>query len=662
MRVRLKKKLQPKTPAPPPPAATPSVWSKLWPYALLTALALGIYANALGNGFVSDDNFQLLANPLVTDWHQIPQIFQHHIWAFAGQETTNYYRPIQMVLYMALYYVFGFDAFTFHLVMLLLHAANTMLVYRLAKRIIPLEASLVAAVLFAVHPIHNEAVVWIAVLPDMLLTFETLIAVGLFSRWDGSPRGWRIAAICGLFFLALLTKEPGAMLLPLLLGYEFLYLGRSLGAILKNWMLYAAMLAVFAVYCMLRIHALGGMAPAQGFYYKLHGKDLILSVIAMLGQYLGKLVVPIHLNYFYFFEPTTSLGPQVLLSMLGAGGVIAGVFLLRRRIPVASYAFYFILIPLAPALNINGVGENAFTERYLYLPSVGAVIAAAAAWQWLATKQRAAAWSVLGVIVVASFYVLIPRNLDWHDDVRLFTVSAEQSPKSGTLIGNLGWFHYQRQEYPQAIEKYQIALKLQPKTALFHNNLGNALAQMGKPREAIVEIRKAIELKPDYAEAYMNLGLALEAAGDLEDAVAAHQRALIVKPKYAEAYTAIALIRLKAKDYPAAEGLLKRAIEANPRYTEAYINLGVCYNETHRYKDGATAFRKALDIAPAHPSAYITHYNLGVSYSNINSLDAAAYEFAAAAKLRPDFAPAQEAFKKVQEEAKKRPGPPLGIR
>src|SRR5205807_7357218 len=106
-----------------------------------------------------------------------------------GQETTNYYRPIQMVLYMAFYYAFGFDPFRFHLVMLLLHAANTMLVYRLAKRFIPHEAALVAGILFAVHPIHNEAVVWIAVLPDMLLTFETLIAVGLFARWEGSPRG-----------------------------------------------------------------------------------------------------------------------------------------------------------------------------------------------------------------------------------------------------------------------------------------------------------------------------------------------------------------------------------------------------------------------------------------------------------------------------------------
>jgi len=651
----VKKKLQSKT----PPAATPApapIWSRLWPYALLAALAIGIYYNALGNGFVSDDDFQLLSNPLVTDWHQIPQIFQHHIWAFAGQETTNYYRPIQMVLYMALYYTFGFDPFVFHLFMVLIHAANTMLLYRVSKRLLKSpEAALVAGILFAVHPIHNEAVVWIAVLPDMLLTMIVLIAIGLFIRWDARPNARQVAAIAGLFMLALFTKEPGAMLIPLLLGYEFLYLGRSLIEIWKNRALYISMLGVFGVYCLLRIHALGGMAPAQGFYYKLHGKDLFLNVIALLGQYLGKLVLPIHLSYFYFFEPTTSFTPRVIASLICAAAVIAGVFLLRRRAPTVSYGLYVILIPLAPALNINGVGENAFTERYLYLPSVGAVLAAAVAWEWLARRQRYAACAVVAVLVIASAWILIPRNLDWHDDVRLFTVSSQQAPKSGTLFGNLGWFHYQRGEYDQAIEKYRAALKLQPNMPLFHNNLGNSLSQKGRQEEAIAELRQAIELKPEYAEAHMNLGLALEIVHDIEGAKREHHAALAIKPKYAEPLTALALIQMKQKDYPGAIDLLKRSIDANSRYTEAYINLGVCYNDTARYVEGAAAFRKALETAPAHPSAYITHYNLGVSYEHMNQINEAAYQYSQSLQLRPDFAAAKEAFEKAQAQVKQQP-------
>jgi tetratricopeptide (TPR) repeat protein len=643
---------------------SPPLWPRLWPYLLLIVLAFGVYANALDNGFVSDDDFQLLGNPLVTDWHQLSQIFQHHIWAFAGQETTNYYRPIQMVLYMAMYYAFGFDAVAFHLGMVLIHVLDTLLVFHLGKRLLKSrDAALVAGIIFAVHPIHNEPVVWIAVLPDVLLTMVVLVTLVLFIRWDAAPRRGQIAAVAGLFFLALLTKEPGAMLVPLLAGYEFFYLGRGLTrgnkprSIWDNWVLYASMMGAFGVYMLLRIHALHGFAPAQGFYYKMHGQTLVLSIISTLGQYLGMLFVPIHLNYFHFFEATTSVTPLVILCLAVELGAIAAIFLLRRRVPLISYALFFILIPLAPALNINGIGENVFTERYLYLPSVGFVLAVAMAWEWLATRQREVAWAAVGLIVAASAMILIPRNRDWHDDVRLFTVSAAGSPKSGTLVGNLGWFHYQKGEYDAAIEKYLMALKLQPEMPLFHNNIGNAYAQKGRHQDAAVELRKAIALKPDYAEAHMNLGLALEALGDIPGAVAEHKKALELKPNYAEALTALALLRMKdnPKDYPGAIDLFQRAIAANPRYTEAYINLGVAYNDTNRFAEGSVAFRKAIAVGPNHPSMYVAHYNLGVSYSHLNSPEAAAMEFSKSLQLRPNFDAGKDALKQAQEMIKQQP-------
>jgi Flp pilus assembly protein TadD len=639
------KKLKPKPSSNRPPSGR----SRLWPYALLAALAIGVYYNALGNNFISDDNYQLLGNPWVTDWRQIPQIFQNSVWAYQGPTISNYYRPIQALLYMALYYTFGFDAFVFHLFMILIHAANTMLVYRLGQRLLKsAHSALAAAILFAVHPIHSEAVDWIAVLPDVLLTLLTLIAIGLFIRWDARPAPKQIATLCALFFLALLTKEPGAMLIPLLMGYEFLFLGRSLLELWKNRALYLSMLGVFGIYCLMRIHALGGMAPSQGNYFNLHGITLLLSVIVLLGQYLAKLVLPIHLNYYYLFTPTTSLTLKAMLSLLAEAAVVAGIFLFRGRAPAVSYGLFAVLIPLAPALNINGVGENVFTERYLYLPSIGALIAAAVAWQWLADRQQQAAWGAIAVLAVASAWILIPRNRDWHDDVRLFSVTNQQSPNSASVIGNLAGYYYQRGEFDQAIEQYRAALKLKPKEIMFHNSLGSALAQQGHPQEAIVELRKTIELRPDYAEAHKNLGLALETVGDIDGAVREQHEALRYKPNYAEPLTALALIHMRNQDYFGAVDLLKRAIAANPLYAEAYINLGVCYNDTGRYAEGATALRKALEVAPEHPSAYVTHYNLGISYENLNSIEAAAYEFSQSLQLRPDYADARNELNRLR--------------
>jgi tetratricopeptide (TPR) repeat protein len=630
-----------------------------WPYWLLIAVAAGVYANALANGFVSDDNSQLLGNPLVTDWRQIPQIFLHNNWAFAGQTTSNYYRPVQTLVYLCVYYVFGFEAFAFHLVLLLLHVGNTVLVFKLGGRLLKSQyPALVAAVLFAVHPIHSEAVVWIAALPDVILTTVVLAALLAFVRWDAAPRPGQIAALASLFFLALLCKEPGAMLLPMLAGYEFLYLGRSLwprpasGPTLRdNAALYASLLGVFAGYALLRIHALGGLAPSQGGYRDLHGTTMILSVIATLGQYLGMLIAPVHLNFFHIFEASTSITPVVAVSLTVELGLVAAIFLLRRRSPLVAYGLFCILIPLTPALNLNGVGENALAERYLYLPSVGFVLVAAVAWEWVAAKKHLVAWSVVAVIVAVSAWDLFSRNRDWHDDLRLFTVSVEASPQSATLLGNLGGLYAQRGEYDAAIEKYLQALRfaqLRPQLALLHNNLGSAYAHQGRYQDAVAELRQAIGLSPASAEAHLNLGVALEAEGDIPGAVAEQQAALQINPNYGDAYNALALLRMKDKDYPAAIDLLQHAVALNPRHTEAYINLGVACNGAHRYADAAAALRKAIEVGPNDPSIYVAHYDLGVSYSRLNSLDAAALEFSKSLQLRPDYQAARDSLMQVQ--------------
>jgi len=183
------------------------LWPRLWPYLLLIALSFGIYADALGNGFVWDDVAGLLQNPLVTNWRYIPQVFQHDIWFFLGTSASNYYRPVQTLFYMAVYYAFGFNPFGFHLAFVLVHVGNTLLVYSLGRRLLETRyPSLAAAVLFAVHPIHSETVVWIGP-ADALVTLGVLLALVLFLRCGAAPRPAQIAWLAGVFFVALLTKE-----------------------------------------------------------------------------------------------------------------------------------------------------------------------------------------------------------------------------------------------------------------------------------------------------------------------------------------------------------------------------------------------------------------------------------------------------------------------
>jgi tetratricopeptide (TPR) repeat protein len=631
----------------PPATANSPLWPRLWPYLLLAALAFGIYANALGNGFVSDDRYQLAGNPLIADWRKLPEIFQHDVWAFTGGGASNYYRPLQATVYLLLYSLGGFDAFLFHLAMVLLHAANTLLVYALCLSLAKSRyAALAAGALFAVHPIHSEAVLWVAAMPDMLLTAFALSALLWFVRSDAAPGPRQIAGLSGLYMLALLSKEPGAMLAPLLAGYEFFYLGRPLRETLRrNWRIYISLAGVFGVYLLLRAHALGGLGLANNHNH-LSGPTLFWSVGDALRQYLLQLIAPVHLNYYHFFEPA-SFTLLTAVSLAFELAIIAAIFLLRPSL--ASYSLFFILMPLAPALNLNAVGANVVAERYLYLPSVGFVLLLALGWEWLAARQRTAAWAATAVALVASAWILLPRNLEWHDEERLLLATAASSPKAVAMLSDLGTYYYSQGQFDSAIAKYQAAVQLQPENAELHHNLGNAYERKGSYAEAAAELRKAIGLKPAYAEAHMSLGLALYEAGDLAGAGAEEQKALEIRPGYPEACDNLAMVRIQQKQFDAAIDLLHRALALNPKYFEAQFNLGAAYNYSDRYPEAVEALKKAIAMAPDQPNLYLAHYHLGTAYARMGSSAKAAEEFSAALQLRPDFTPARDALAQAQK-------------
>src|SRR5436305_1513735 len=153
--------------------------------AALAALALAVYANSIGNGFVGDDKLQLVQNPLLTDFANIPAILRSSVWSIIGIP-GNYYRPLQFLVYTLIYKLAGFHAPAFHLFLVVLNAANTVLLYLFVRRFATPRVAIAAAALFAAHPIHTEAVDWIACLPDVMLTTLALAGLLWFARRDAT--------------------------------------------------------------------------------------------------------------------------------------------------------------------------------------------------------------------------------------------------------------------------------------------------------------------------------------------------------------------------------------------------------------------------------------------------------------------------------------------
>lgn len=490
-----------------------------------------MYANSLANGFIGDDHFQLLRNPLVKDLGAIPKFFGAGVWSFLGV-AANYYRPLPFIVYCLIYQIAGFQAWAFHLLMVLLHAVNTLLLYRFVQRMTATRIAWAAAALFAVHPVHTEAVDWIASLPDLLLTLWGLAGVVLFARQNGKPRGAQVAVHCAIYLLALWTKETGVALIALYFGFGFFCLGRRWSEFRANATLYAAMAFTFALYLVMRVAALGSFAPRKHDFFHLTPLEFTLSIIVTAGQYLRMLIAPLDLNYFHVFHPTQGMTAALLLSLVALA--CAAALFARSRSALVAYGLVWMAAAIAPALDLTAVGQNVFTERYLYLPSAAFCWIAAWGWNWCAERYRGWPKPLAIALLVLCAGVTAARNRDWRDDFTLLLKTERQSPDSGWVHDALAGEYVQRGMVADALRQEQFAARYDPGMALYHKKLGYIL--MGSdPRAAIAEFQEVDRLEPGAAANYYDLGTAYEAAGDPLSASREYAHALAIQPNYPEA-------------------------------------------------------------------------------------------------------------------------------
>jgi len=493
-------------------------------------VASAVYANSLGNGFIVDDQFQILSNPVVTGAQNLLSAFGSGVWSFLGYR-GNYYRPLQFLIYGSVYRAFGANALPFHLLMASLHALNTAMAAVLARRLFAVRlpaigagAAWAAAILFAAHPIHTEAVDWIAALPDLLITTFALAGLCLFTAQQAAPTMRQSFGHVALYLAALLTKETGVMLIALYLVFQWLYGKRG------NRAMYAGMAAALALYFALRVNALGGMAPAQQAFFHLSAPGWAMSAILIAAQYLFALAAPVGLNFFHVFHPTSAPSLELLLALAALAVTAWAAIRFRHSQPLITVSLVWIAAPLLPAMNLGGVGQNVFAERYLYLPSAGFVLLAALAWNWLAARQANAAWAALAAVALVFCVLTVERNRDWSDDFTLLQVTERQSPDSGYIHNLMAGAWVQRDQFQRALDEQRLAVKYDPDSPILRKNLGNILLGFD-PAGAAREFETAARMLPNAAESHSNLGLAYEALGRRDEALAEYRRALTLDPR-----------------------------------------------------------------------------------------------------------------------------------
>ena len=291
---------------------------------ILVALAALPYLASLRNGFVYDDFDQIVVNPYLRNFHHLREIFTSSVWSFMGdfRGSSNYYRPLMSLGYLFCYQLFGLHALGFHLANLLTNIGVVLLVFLVTLKMFrSFAVALAAACIFALHPIHSEAVDWIAAVTELELALFYLLTFWFFlasARAAGKCSAPLQIAMAGSFVLALLSKEQ-ALTLPFLAAlYEhFFREDRAETTKVQKLRRYGALWLLATVYLVLRSRYLGGFAPSldrPGF----GTEDMVISALALIGRYCWKLIWPTELCAYYVF-PTdvAALYPWAL------GGVVA---------------------------------------------------------------------------------------------------------------------------------------------------------------------------------------------------------------------------------------------------------------------------------------------------------------------------------------------------
>lgn len=608
---------------------------------LLVALAVLAYGNAFRNGFVLDDIPIIVENPLVRDVGNVGAIFETNYWHRGGVGVvgdSTLYRPLTVFTYAVDYALWGPSPSGFHATNVILHAAVTALVFLIAVRVLgSATAAFATAAIFAVHPLHTEAVTGIVGRAEVLAALFFLAAflalrrptIGTHDAVRDAPAlsGARIAAGALLYLLALFSKEV-AVTLPAVLALDD-WLRRARGELPRDRSTVARMLAMrygalalaAAVYFAFRTQAVHGGSQIWPGFLGVSASERTLTASRVLLEYVALFVFPRTLLADYW-KTDVSLArslaePLVVVSLIAWVGV--AVLIWRRRRDVAlvlSVVWFFITI--APVSNVFFPIGVAKAERILYLPSVGLCLVAGWLYGRVEELVRARGRSsgvmlargALATILVALTARTLVRNRDWRDNLTLAT-SAIDAGSSSPLM-------------------YDIA--------------AGDLVRRGDAKRATDLLREAVRQAGDKALYWVHLGVTYYNQGLLDDAIAAYREATRIDPRAADAHNNLGVVYLDRGRVDEAEQEFRAAVAINANYVDPRINLGLIHLDRGQYEAAAGQLDAAVRADPTRADA---RNALGVAHFRMGQLDRAAEEYREALRLRPDYEPARANLARV---------------
>ena len=613
----------------------------------------------LWGGFVWDDVDHIPGEPALRDWAGL-----WRIWFVPSEVQEPHYRPLTYTSFWLEHKLWGLAPTGYHVVNVLLHAANTVLLWRILLRLAVPGAWVVAAV-FAVHPLHVESVAWTIERKDVLSGLFYLACILTWLRFLEGPsarpprsikragharsvtssgalstgeRAWRYGLALLLLAAGMLAKN---MVVTLPAALVILHWWRSGRVIARDLLWLAPFFGVALSLVAVDLWMVTAATPAA-FGYSLVERTLIAS--RAVWFYVGKLAWPADLAVVYPHWDVHVGDPLAWVGLGAAAALVGTLWFLRDRIgrePLAGVAFF--AVTLSPTLGFVDHTYMLFSfvaDRYQYLAGIGVmavVIGAAAA----VVGRLPAAWRT-GAMGGAAVVLALLGALTWRqagiysDEVTFFRHVIAHNPNAAGAHLNLAKALIAQGRAEEAEAAARIAVAQRPDSHDAHVNLGVALSHLERLDEAEDHFRRAVEIAPGESSPLANLGVLLSRRNRLDEAETHLRRALEMAPRDLSVLGNLAKL-LDIRQQPEASlALYDRLIARGAADAATYTTKGDLLYRLQRYDEAAAAWQRALAFDPGPAAAFSLHLSLGrAAWTRDRSADDAAPHYERALLIDP---------------------------
>ena len=594
--------------------------------ASILVITLLVYLPVFRAGFVWDDKSYIVDNNLI---HSIDpgNIFSSFV--------MGNYHPFTLLAFSIQFQLFGLNETGYHVINLLFHLVNVLLVYYSIFLLCNKKyVALVAALLFGIHPLHTESVAWISGLKDLLYTSFFLGAYIFYLKYlaEKQNKFYRITLL--LFLFSLLSKAMAASFPVLLLLTDY-FKERKIN--MKTWIEkipFLVFAVVFGVIAMLAQQSSQGIQDISS--YSLPQRVVFASYGFI--TYLWKSLLPINQSAFYPYPIKSGeyLGIQFYIYPVLLLSLFALVIYSLRFTKKIFFAVGFFTITIFLVLQILPVGEAVMADRYSYIPSIGIFYLAGEGFnRFWNNKGKTTALAVLIPFVVLFSVVTFLRSRVWENGITLWTDVIRKFPEAEIAYNNRGGAYLFEKKYDEALADLTKVIQLRPGYAEALNTRGAIFTDKKRFKEALDDLNKALLSRPDFADAYNNRGLVLMELSRYAEALNDINKAIQLRPTYAEAYYNRGLLFMSEKKYEQAIKDYDKALELKPGFAEAIINRGIISNSATNSEKNLIDYNKAIEADPNNPLLY---YSRGMVMISLDRNAEAVADFNKSIELKPDYA------------------------